>query len=163
MTATKTHWKQLINPEYLGAYSLGDAEEMTVVIDFVQVEEITGSQGKKDTCSVAHLVNQKSMILNSTNSKSIAKLYGNFVEDWAGKPITLFTTTTRMGGETVDCLRVRPKVSVAQRRQITDKGLGKAIAAIKAGTYTTVRLHEEYELTTAQNDTVTGELSESHA
>ena len=45
---SKTHWKSLINPDYLGAYSLSDSGDMTVTIDYVVSEEITGSQGKKE-------------------------------------------------------------------------------------------------------------------
>ena len=160
---SKTHWKTLINPEYLGAYSLSDSGDLTVTIDFVQVEEITGTGGKKEYCTVAHLVDQKPMILNVTNSKSIGKLYGPFIEDWAGRPVTLYATTTKMAGEIVECLRVRPKVVVQEKRTITDKGLGRAIAAIKAGTYTTVTLHQEYTLTEAQNELLTGELSAAQA
>ena len=33
----KTHWKKLINPNYIGAYSLEEGEDLTVKIDFVQV------------------------------------------------------------------------------------------------------------------------------
>lgn len=158
---SKTHWKSLINPDYLGAYSLGDLEELTVTIDYVQVEEITGAQGKKEYCTVARMVGEKPMILNVTNSKTIGKLYGPFIEDWAGKQITLYATTTKMAGEVVECLRVRPKVVKAERRTITDKGLSRAIAAIKEGTYTTVQLHQEYALTDAQQTTVTDALSET--
>lgn len=160
---SKTHWKSLINPDYIGAYSLGDAGDMTVTIDYVQTEEITGTGGKKEYCTVAHLVDQKPMILNVTNSKSIGKLYGNFIEDWAGKQITLFATTTKLAGETVECLRVRPKVVVQEKRTISDKGLARAIDAIKAGTYTTVKLNDEYAITPAQNNTVTEALSEANA
>jgi hypothetical protein len=160
---TKTHWKSLINPDYLGAYSLPNGEDMTVTIQYVQVEEIIGTGGKKEHCTVAHMDGQKPMILNVTNSKSIAKLYGQFIEDWAGKQITLYATTTKLAGEVVECLRIRPKVLVVERRKISDKGLSRALAAIKAGTYTTVKLHEEYELTEAQNKSVTEALSEATA
>jgi hypothetical protein len=158
---SKTHWKSLINPDYLGAYSLGDLGELTVTIDYVQTEEITGSQGKKEYCTVARMVGEKPMILNVTNSKSIGKLYGPFIEDWVGKQITLYTTTTKMAGEVVECLRIRPKVTKIERRAITDKGLARAIAAIKDGTFTTVQLHQEYALTEEQQSTVTEALSET--
>lgn len=160
---SKTHWKSLINPDYLGAYSLGDLEEMTVTIDFVQVEEVTGAQGKKEYCSVARLVDQKPMILNVTNSKSIAKLYGQFIEDWSGKQITLYATTTRLGQDTVECLRIRPKVAKKEKRPLGEKGLNRALDAIKAGTFTTVQLNEEYALTEAQQAHVTEVLSETAA
>lgn len=160
---SKTHWKSLINPDYIGAYSLGDAGDLTVTIDYVQPEEITSTGGKKEHCTVAHLVGNKPMILNVTNSKSIAKLYGQFIEDWAGKQITIYATTTKMAGEVVECLRVRPKVVVQEKRPLSEKGLVRALAAIKAGTYTTVKLHEEYAITEAQNKTVTEALSEATA
>lgn len=50
----------------------------------------------------------KKLVLNVTNAKTIAKLYGNETDDWAGKPITLFGTTCEAFGETVTCIRVRP-------------------------------------------------------
>ena len=54
----------------------------------------------------------KPMILNRTNAKSIQALVGSpYVEDWAGHRITLYATTTRLGGEMVECLRIRPTVS----------------------------------------------------
>ena len=86
---TKTHWKKLINPDYIGAYALNPDEDLTVTIDYVQREQVTGSGGKKEECTVAHLVGQKPLILNVTNSKTIAKLYGSYIEDWSGKQITL--------------------------------------------------------------------------
>lgn len=155
---TKTHWKVLINPEYLGAYSLPNGEDATVTIDYVQTEEITGSQGKKEHCTVAHLVNQKPMILNVTNSKSIAKLYGPFIEDWAGKRITLFATTTKLAGDVVECLRIRPKVTVKVAQPITDARLTNAINAIKGGTYDTVKLHAAHVLTPEQLERLAKEL-----
>jgi hypothetical protein len=47
---------------------------------------------------------------NKTNGKTISTLYGRDTEAWIGKKITLFPTTTEYGGETVECIRVRPEV-----------------------------------------------------
>ena len=160
---SKTHWKVLINPDYLGAYSLPNGEDLTVTIDFVQTEEITGSGGKKEHCTVAHIKNNKPLILNVTNSKSIAKLYGPFIEDWAGKQITLFATTTKLAGEVVECLRVRPKVAVRERKPITEERLTQAIQAIKDGTYTTIKLNAIYQLTEEQTKQLTEALSNEAA
>jgi hypothetical protein len=107
----KTHWKRLINPDYIGAYFLPEGKDLTVTIDYVQCEMITGTGGKKEECIVAHLVGVKPMILNMTNSKSITKLYGPYVEDWAGKQITLYASTAKLAGESVECLRIRPQVA----------------------------------------------------
>jgi len=150
MTA-KTHWKRLHNPDYIGAYSLNEGEDLTVTIDYVVREQITGTGGKKEECTVAHLVKNKPFILNATNSKSIAKLYGNYIEDWAGQQITLYATTTKMAGDTVECLRIRPKVTVRTKPTITDTRLDAAIEKIQAGQYTAEKLRANFELTPEQD------------
>lgn len=149
--ANKTHWKRLQNPDYIGAYWLPPGEDVTVTIDYVVREQITGTGGKKEECTVAHLVNAKPFILNATNCKTIAKLYGNFIEDWAGSQITLFATTTKMGGETVECLRIRPKVAVVRTiPTITDARLEKALESIAAGQFSVQQLRERFQLTAEQ-------------
>jgi hypothetical protein len=147
---TKTHWKKLINPDYIGAYALQPDEDLIVTIDYVQREQVTGTGGKKEECTVAHLIGQKPMILNVTNSKSIAKLYGSYIEDWSGKQITLYASMTKLAGDMVECLRVRPTAPTKRRKTMTDDRLNAAIASIKAGEYTTERLHAQFELTEAQ-------------
>lgn len=102
----KTHWKRLINPNYIGAYSLEKGQDLSVVIESVCSDVVTGTGGKKEESTIAYLKGQKPFILNNTNSKSIAKLYGPYIEDWSGKPITLFASTTKLAGDTVECLRI---------------------------------------------------------
>jgi hypothetical protein len=151
-TDYKTHWKVLQNPDYIGAYWLPPGEDVTVSIDYVVREVITGTGGKKEECTVAHLQGVKPFILNATNCKTIAKLYGNYIEDWAGKQITLFATTTKMGGETVECLRIRPKVAVARTiPPITDARLDKALESIASGQFTVQQLREKFQLTPEQD------------
>jgi transcriptional regulator of met regulon len=151
---TKTHWKKLINPDYIGAYALQPDEDLVVTIDYVQREQVTGTGGKKEECTVAHLVGQKPLILNVTNSKSIAKLYGSYIEDWSGKQITLYASMTKLAGDMVECLRIRPSVPTKRRKPITDDRLESAIKSIKAGEYTTERLRSQFELTDEQNEKV---------
>lgn len=50
------------------------------------------------------------LLLNKTNAKTIARLYGNSPAAWVGKMITLIPSTTSVGGEDVDCIRVRNEV-----------------------------------------------------
>jgi hypothetical protein len=146
----KTHWKRLMNPDYIGAYWLPPGEDVTVTIEHVAREMITGTGGKKEECTVAHLKGVKPLILNATNSKSIAKLYGPYIEDWAGKKITLFASTAKLAGETVECLRIRPKVAERKKQPITDARLDSALAQIVAGSYTTQKLYANFEVTPAQ-------------
>lgn len=75
----QTHWKKLINPDYIGAYALDPGKDLTVQISQVRREMVTGADGKKEECTVAYLKDQKPMILNVTNCKTIEKLYGPYM------------------------------------------------------------------------------------
>ena len=105
----QTHWKKLINPDYIGAYALDPGKDLTVQISQVRREMVTGADGKKEECTVAYLKDQKPMILNVTNCKTIEKLYGPYIEDWNGKYITLYAAKVRAFGDVVEALRIRPK------------------------------------------------------
>lgn len=147
---TRTHWKQLVNPDYIGAYALPDGDDLTVTIDYVQREMITVAGGKKEECTVAHLVGNKPFILNATNSKSIHKLYGPYIEDWRGKQITLYASTTKLGTDTVECLRIRPQVPRATKKPLPANRFDKALAAVAAGEFAADKLRADYALTAEQ-------------
>ena len=147
-----THWKRLINPDYLGAYSLDPGKDIVLTIGTVKKEMVTGAGGKKEECIVCHWQeNEKPMILNVTNCKMIAKLTGTpYIERWAGHRIQIGTDVTKFGGEFVECLRVRKeqpeeasiaceecgqiiqpafKMSVTQLAAYTKKKYGKTLCA----------------------------------
>ena len=113
-----THWKRLCNMDYLGAYSLDAGKDKILTIKTVGREMVTGNNGKKEECIVAHFIeNEKPMILNRTNCKTISKLHGSpEVEDWASKKIQIYATTTKVAGETVECLRIRDYVKAAEKK-----------------------------------------------
>ena len=110
MASQKHHWKEALPGEYLGAYSL-NGQDMVVTIQTAAKEIITGANGKKEECLVLHFKEQiMDMVCNRTNAKTITKVLGTpFLEDWGGKKIQLYPTTTRFGGEIVECIRVRDK------------------------------------------------------
>ena len=66
----KTHWKRLVNPNYIGVYSLDNGKDLIVTIDKVVREQVVSTGGKKEECTVAYLRGQKPLILNRTNAKS---------------------------------------------------------------------------------------------
>ncbi len=105
----KTHWKKLTNPDYLGAYALDDGKDVILTISYVCEEKVTGSDGKKDDCVVCHFSERvKPMILNSTNMKTITKLFGTpYIEDWSGRRIQIGIEKVKAFGDVVDALRVR--------------------------------------------------------
>lgn len=151
---TKTHWKQLVDPRYIGAYALPNGDDITVTIVHVQLENITMMGGKKEDHTICHIKDQKPMILNVTNSKSIHKLYGPFIEDWAGKQITLFASTAKMSGELVECLRIRPSVPKREKERIAGDRLTAALASIKSGSFTLQKLRAKFALTTDQESII---------
>ena len=104
-----THWKKLINPDYLGAYSLDPGKDMVLTIRQVKKELITGTDGKKEECIVCYWQEeQKPMILNVTNCKMIAKLLKTpYIERWAGHRIQIGAEVVSAFGEKVEALRVR--------------------------------------------------------
>lgn len=156
----RTHYKQLMNPDYFGAYALPDGNDITVTIKHVKREVVTAAGGKKEECTICHLVGQKPLILNATNGKTIAKLYGPFIQDWEGKQITMFASTTKFGGEVVECVRIRgvaPQNAAPQKKQISDERLEKAIAAIKSGSYKLEHMRN-FDLTPEQNERLNKEF-----
>lgn len=150
MDDKKTHWKKLVNPDYIGAYSLNPGEDLTVTIRAVGRQMVAQAGGKKEECTVAQLVGQKPFILNATNSKSIAKLYGPYVEDWAGKQITLYASMTQLKGEPVECLRIRDVVRKPAKQPLSADRFAKAIASVKAGSYKKDTLLNDFALTEEQ-------------
>lgn len=143
-----THWKRLINPDYLGVYSLDNGRDMTLTIDKVVREVVTSTGGKKEECTVAHFKEkQKPMILNRTNSKMIQKIYGTpYIEEWVGKKITVYASTTKLAGDEVECLRIRPAVPQNPVLKIDDTAnFEKCKAALKNG-YTIAQLRTKWTI-----------------
>ena len=150
----KTHWKKAFNPDYIGAYSLNEGEDLIIEIETMKTETVTNSEGKKEECLIAVLKDQKPFIVNKTNAKAIAKVTGsNYLEDWAGAKIQLFVTKVKAFGEVVDALRVRdfkPKL----KQKLSSDRFGKMIEKIKAGQFTKEKALARFELTAEQIKTI---------
>jgi hypothetical protein len=112
---SKTHWKTLDDPPYIGAYAFEPDQEIVATIKFVRRETVIGEGGTKEECKVAHFEEAeiKPLILNATNSKTIEQIHKTpFIEDWIGKKIQLYVQKGIRGkkGEITDGVRVRPFV-----------------------------------------------------
>lgn len=114
----KTNWKNLANYDYLGAYSLDGTglDEIVLTIRTIKRERVTSNGGASEDCIVAYFeektykdkVMVKPMVLNKTNCKIISDLYNSpFIEDWIGKKIIIYATTTKFARDVVPCLRVK--------------------------------------------------------
>lgn len=143
----KTHWKKLINPDYIGAYSLDPDKDLTVTIESVGRELVTGTGGKKEECTVAKLKGQKPFIINRTNAKMIATIYGTpYIEDWQGKKITLYISKTKVAGEEVECLRIRKQKPEMPTLDVGGEKWNDAKLAVENGT-TVENIKKYYKLT----------------
>jgi len=138
MEDKKTHWRKQDNPNYIGAYSLmdGKTKDLTVTIEKVVTEEVKNERGS-ETCRVAYLKDQKPMILNTTNSKTIEKIYGTpYIEDWKGKTIVLYVARIKAFGDEVECLRIRNKKATNKLPELKPTDLenwNKVIQALNNG------------------------------
>lgn len=125
-----THWKRLTNPNYLGAYAFEQGEEKTGTIDYVKSESVMNADGKSEECIVAHFKEKdlKPLILNKTNCKTITKLYATpYIENWAGKKITLCVKQVKAFGDVTDAVRVKNKVNADKVPDIKCEACGKTI------------------------------------
>ena len=112
--------RDMFNKEYLAAEDLGD-KDVTLTISRVVQEELR-TQAGADTKWVVYFSEMearhekdpkqinKRLVLNYTNAKTIANVTSQKdCEDWPGHKITMYATTTRLGRDTVPCIRVRSK------------------------------------------------------
>jgi len=132
----KTHWKKLQSSNYLGSHDLMNGEEnpfINATIERVVMEDVTGSDGKKERCSVAYLKNRKPMILNVTNSRAIETIAQSpYVEDWVGIEIGIGIEQVRAFGQTVDALRIKRPKSKPELKPNTPQW-DKAVEFVKNG------------------------------
>lgn len=108
-------YRVMFDRNYIGHVDLG-GRDVTLTIKKVVGGELTAEGGRKSRKPVAHFAgDSKPFIVNKTNAKTIASLYGDETDKWSGKRITLFTSTTRNpdGGGMTACIRIRPKVPSA--------------------------------------------------
>ena len=108
---TRTDYRSLYDKEYIGAWDLKD-KDVNVTIVKVIGGSLVGVGGRKSKKPIVYMKGtEKGFAVNATNGKTIAALYGNHVEKWVGKKITLYKSMTRNpnGDGDVECIRVRPQ------------------------------------------------------
>lgn len=104
-----TDYRTMYDGEYLGAWDLV-GRDVTVTISKVEAKKIKSERGEIKKPVLFFEGKEKAMVACKTNTKIIAAMYGQHVEKWVGKKITLYATTTPVGGESRDCIRIRPGV-----------------------------------------------------
>lgn len=88
--------------KYIAAADLNN-QNMRLTIARVEIEKIGD-----DTKPVIYFRGaKKGLVCNKTNSKSIAAIYGDEMDDWAGNEVILFPIMTDYQGKPVEAVRVR--------------------------------------------------------
>ena len=94
---------------------------VSLTIRELKATELDDDNGSKVTKPVLFFVEaQKGLLLNKTNARAIAGIYGRETDQWIGKPITIFPAQTEYKGEPVECVRVKlqpPPAEVMPQQQ----------------------------------------------
>ena len=106
----KTNWKKLANKDYLGSWDIEGSSDLVLTIKAISKKPVKNPQGKEEECIICEWKETyKPMILNATNCKAIAKAYNSeYIEDWIGKRVSLFTAMVTAFGDTTEAIRIRP-------------------------------------------------------
>jgi len=111
MENQKVHWHKVFLSDYLGACDLEDGKDIKVVIKSVSVQEVKGSDGKKQERNVATFADPKikPMILNATNCRIVKKFVGSpYINDWVNVPIQIYIKSDiKAFGDITEGLRIR--------------------------------------------------------
>jgi hypothetical protein len=113
------HWKLMTDRKWIYAFDLG-GKDRNVRIVRVEAGTLEGLGGRKTKKPCVYFDgNDKPLALNATNAKTIAALVGsNDTDEWIGKWVTLYPTTCQgPTGETVECIRIRPRAPRVDAKQ----------------------------------------------
>ncbi len=97
------------NSEWLKAEHLPQGKEIRVTIESDEVVELDG----KKKLAIRFAGKEKALVLNKTNSTTIAAAYGPESTAWRGKVIFLYSTKVDYAGQMVDAVRVRAQLEQA--------------------------------------------------
>jgi hypothetical protein len=120
-------YRAMFDRDYIGAWDL-KGQDVTLTISRVEAKQLTGQGGAKAKKPIVFFEGrEKGFALNKTNGKTIATMYGTETNEWAGKRITIYPTTTTFGRDTVECIRVRPTVPPAKVKTAPPEPLSEPI------------------------------------
>ncbi len=117
----KTHFKTLIDSDWLGQWDLPAGKDVIVVIESVNRYVPEQKRRKRDPrtgqmrdepsrrLDIGFKGKRKHWLSGPVTQATIAKMYGRYIEDWIGKPIALYVdSSVMMGKEQTGGIRVRP-------------------------------------------------------
>lgn len=114
------HFRSMFHSDYVGSWELPKGKDFVVVISRVEAGELNKpGRSDKKLAPILHFEGKKKgMVLNKTNACTIEELYGSETDNWIGKRIAIYATTTKFGRQTVDCIRIRDRVPAAGAKTV---------------------------------------------
>lgn len=105
---------ELCPSPHIEAAELGDnlGDSKVVTIRGVDIKEVGEEKAKKGVIYFEEFT--RGMVVNRTNSQTIAGMYGGETDEWIGEKITLYRSETPYKGKIVPCIRVRDAVPSSQ-------------------------------------------------
>lgn len=85
-------------------------KDVVMTISGVKVEELVNNRGSDKKPVVYFKEKKKGLILNKTNAKAIAALYGAETDDWVGKKITMYAEAGTWFGKSGYAIRIHDRV-----------------------------------------------------
>lgn len=104
-----TDYRKMYDRTFVGHWDLKEEGDTVVTITGVDAGEVNNGSKKNKRPMLSIKGSDKKIVINATNGKTLAALFGNHVEAWIGKKIALYRTTTQVGPEQRECIRIRPK------------------------------------------------------
>lgn len=97
---------ELCPGQHLEALDIGDkiGDEKVLTIAKVEIKEVGQEKVRKGVIYFAEF--DRGLILNKTNSRTIAALYGAETDRWKGKRVWLYRSETTFQNKSVSCIRV---------------------------------------------------------
>lgn len=118
----KTHYRKAFDSPYLSSADIVGPTVLTIKHVMLEVDR---TKKTKDKFNTAHFVERelrpgeklKPMILNATNSKTLAGLTGSrFIDDWNNVTVTVYVDqNVKFGKDNVEGLRIHPKAPGRKR------------------------------------------------
>jgi hypothetical protein len=121
----------LISTAFPGRYLKSEdlmGEIMTVTIKGLAMEQVSRSGDPQPVLYFKEF--QKGLVLNKTNSKTIAKAHGDETNHWRGRQVDLYEAMVEYQGDVMPAIRMRVKPAVAEMPILPPSILieGKAMA-----------------------------------
>lgn len=106
-------WSEALDNRYVNSELLGelDTEKVVTITEVEKNAEYYDQQTHTTKHGLAiHFAEVKPLLANSTNSKTLMRLFGGANEDVSkcyGQKVILYVTTTKVAGKVVNCIRIK--------------------------------------------------------